>query len=379
MFCPTQLVMSVQGTFVLIDSVDPSDAEKVKHVPSNLMEQVRCGSTPVRTYNIVTPCTIEPYREEFGPDSVNKGIEQPIRGVMTTYGYILPYPKGHRFSVWFTGGTLEMDGNKNEKWFQIFDKDTAPKRSFVETGKVFAAKLLMGASTNDTMDEQGRLSYTLSRPMASHIDLIYLDQRMQIFRGSSGTVYVHVRIPGSQAVKMCNASNDLIPAPRDPCADDDDEDDDDDDESTDDGGDYDDGLFHHFPHHHPQMERPHAPMATMQHPQFQQQPFGNNMMGMMMPVQHGSSMPMQFMQSHQAMLQPQFVQQRPQAQYVVPNVVAAPKPRRVASDSDLDKIGSRPSRRKKKSSSSRSSSSCLKKSSAYETPKRAWYLDAEVA
>ena len=34
------------------------------------------------------------------------------------------------------------------------------KRSFMETGKVFAAKLLMGASTNDMMDKDGKLSYT---------------------------------------------------------------------------------------------------------------------------------------------------------------------------------------------------------------------------
>ena len=160
MFCPTQLVLSVQGTFALIDTVDATNPEEVEHVPSNLREEVRRGTTPVRSYDIVTPCTIEPWRPEFGDDSPNKGIEQPIHGVMTTYGFILPYPKGHRFSVWFVGGTLEMDESKNEKWFQIFDKDTAPKRSFMETGKVFAAKLLMGASTNDMMDKDGKLSYT---------------------------------------------------------------------------------------------------------------------------------------------------------------------------------------------------------------------------
>ena len=222
MFCPTQLVMSVQGTFVLIDNVDATNPEKVKHVPSHLLEEVRNGSTPVRSYNIVTPCTIEGWRPEFGEDSPNKGLSQPIRGVMTTYGFILPYPKGLRFAVWFTGGSLEMDGNKNEKWFQIFDKDSAPKRNLLETGKVFVAKLLMGASTNDAADANGKLSYTLSRPMASHIDLVYLDPRMQIFRGSSGTVYVHVRIPGRRAVHDCVGSDQLLPSPKDPCQEEDD-------------------------------------------------------------------------------------------------------------------------------------------------------------
>ena len=391
MFCPTQLVMSVQGTFVLIDTVDPRDPDKVKHVPSNLVEQVRCGSTPVRTYNIVTPCTIEPYRPEFGPDSPNKGIEQPIRGVMTTFGFILPYPKGHRFSVWFTGGTLEMDGNKNEKWFQIFDKDTAPKRSFVETGKVFAAKLLMGASTNDTMDANGKLSYTLSRPMPSHIDLIYLDPRMQIFRGSSGTVYVHVRIPGSHAVQTCNQSNDRIPAPRDPWAEEEEEEEDD--ESTE--GDFDDGLFHHFPqqqqrhyerHHH----HHHSPQQQHHHHQQQQQ-----QLPYLVRPQHFA--PPQFVQAQCA--PPQYVSSQPpymqpippqpiQPLYVPTAVVplAAPKARRVASESNLQNlcpgkvlldVPSRSATSRKSRPSS--SSSCIKNSSAYEAPKRAWYLDSEVA
>ena len=216
MFLPTQMVLSVQGTFVLIDSIDATDPEQVKYVPTNLLEEVRTGNTPVRTYNIVTACTIEPHRPEFGDQSPNKGINEPIQGVLTTYGFILPYPKGHRFSVWFTGGSLEVDGQKNEKWFQLFVKDAAPRRTFLESGKVLAAKLLMGASTNDTVDENGRLTYSLSRPMASHIDLLYLDQRMQIFRGSSGTMYVHVRIPGSHAVQQCQESNELLPLPRDP-------------------------------------------------------------------------------------------------------------------------------------------------------------------
>uniref|UniRef100_A0A7S3KZV6 Uncharacterized protein n=1 Tax=Amphora coffeiformis TaxID=265554 RepID=A0A7S3KZV6_9STRA len=221
MFCPTQLVLSVQGTFVLIDNVDATNPDEVNHVPSNLLEEVRNGTTPVRTYNIVTPCTVEAWQPEFGNDSPNKGLKRPIRGVMTTYGFILPYPKGLRFAVWFTGGSLEMDGNKNEKWFQIFDKDTAPKRNLMETGKVFVAKLLMGAST-DIMDANGKLSYTLSRPVASHIDLVYLDPRMQIFRGSSGTVYVHVRIPGRRAVHDCIQSDHMLPCPKDPCQEEDD-------------------------------------------------------------------------------------------------------------------------------------------------------------
>jgi hypothetical protein len=136
---------------------------------------------------------------------------------MTTYGFILPFPTQNRFSVWFTGGSLEVDGNKNEKWFQIFDKDAAPKRTAFESSKVFAAKLLMGACVNDEMDKDGKLSYTLSRPVASYIDLVYLDNSLQVLRGSSGTVYVHKRLPGgSEAVHQFTYSDELLPSSVDP-------------------------------------------------------------------------------------------------------------------------------------------------------------------
>jgi hypothetical protein len=228
MFCPTQLVVSVQGTFVLIDQVDGKNPQAVQHVPQELLADVRFGSRPVRTYNIVTPFTIEPYwKLELGgkadDSSPNQEIPWPIRGVMTTYGFMLPYPKqDHRFSVWFTGGSLEVasdgddDKSQIDKWFQIFNdkknnnNHNNTKRSMLESGKLVAAKILMGASTND--DDQldpntGKLSYTLTKPKASHIDLIYLDQKLQILRGSSGTVYVHVRIPSShQAVFQAAAA-----------------------------------------------------------------------------------------------------------------------------------------------------------------------------
>ena len=165
------------------------------------------------TKSIVTPFTIEVWRSEFGEKSPNKGVEQPIHGVMTTYGFILPFPTQNRFSVWFTGGSLEVDGNKNEKWFQIFDKDAAPKRTAFESSKLFAAKLLMGACVNDEMDKDGKLSYTLSRPVASYIDLVYLDNSLQVLRSSSGMVYVHKRLPGgSEAFHQFAHSDEMLPS-----------------------------------------------------------------------------------------------------------------------------------------------------------------------
>ena len=202
MFRPTQLVVSVQGSFLKVDIVDGKDQEAVKHVPSNLLGEVRHGTMPLRTYDVITAFTIEPWRPDFGDDSPNKGVEEPIRGCMTTYGFALPYPKGNRFSIWFTGGCIEVDNTESDKWFKIFGQ--APSRSLFESSRFFAARLLVGAAADDTMDENGRLSYELTRPKAGHIDLLYLDESMQILRGSSGTLYVHVRV--ATGMLLCDSS-----------------------------------------------------------------------------------------------------------------------------------------------------------------------------
>lgn len=118
---------------------------------------------------------------------------------MTTEGYCLPYPTGNRFSVWFTGGSIEVSED-TDRWHKVFAKDSLPGRTFKEKSMLFAAKLLMGAETNDEMDDEGRISYKLLRPMASHIDLLYIDEGTRIMRGSSGAVYVFGRVQNVEDV-----------------------------------------------------------------------------------------------------------------------------------------------------------------------------------
>jgi hypothetical protein len=113
---------------------------------------------------------------------------------MTTYGFALSYPTQDRFSIWFTGGCIEASGD-TEQWQNIFDKNHAPKRTFAESGKLFVASLLMGASASDDMDDKGTITYDLKRPIAGYIDLLYLDTSLTILRGSSGTIYVAARLP----------------------------------------------------------------------------------------------------------------------------------------------------------------------------------------
>jgi hypothetical protein len=195
MFRPTQLIVSIQGTFNVIDVVDGTDEEAVKYVPNNLLADVRHGKSPVRKYNIITAFTIEPWLPEFGEDSPNKEVLEPIKGIMTTYGFALPYPTQDRFSIWFTGGCIEASGEHTEQWQNIFDKNHAPKRTFAESGKLLVASLLMGASASDDMDDKGTITYDLKRPIAGTIDLLYLDASLIILRGDRGTIYVAARLP----------------------------------------------------------------------------------------------------------------------------------------------------------------------------------------
>lgn len=50
MFRPTKLACSIQGMFNVIDVVDGTDEQAVKHVPSSLEADVRDGNHPVRRY-----------------------------------------------------------------------------------------------------------------------------------------------------------------------------------------------------------------------------------------------------------------------------------------------------------------------------------------
>ena len=112
---------------------------------------------------------------------------------MTTFSYIIPYPKQNRFSVWFTGGCVEVKGGA-DKWHTVFSGDASrPARSFGERAQLFAAGLLMGATTTDEMNADGVLSFELTRPIAANIDLIYMDEMLRIMRTSKGTTYVFAR------------------------------------------------------------------------------------------------------------------------------------------------------------------------------------------
>ena len=127
-------------------------------------------------------------------------ISRPIRGIMKNNGYMLPDPKvPNRLSIWFTEGTLEVNDLESdlEEWKRIFSAQK-PKLGLYDRASILAARLLLGANMPDTMDDDGTMSYSLTRPIGGHgfayVDVLYVDDDLRVLRGHGGQVYVCARL-----------------------------------------------------------------------------------------------------------------------------------------------------------------------------------------
>jgi len=206
MFRPTELVCSIQGTFNPVHVVRSKD---IPTVPSKLKDEIRDEKKAVvRTYDIVTAFTIEPHNSKYdkkGPEnhnnnsstrSPNHAVDHPIEALMTTYGYVLANPENpHRLTIWFTDGTIEVIHDA-KSWRKVFSPTTLPKRTFREQVRVHVgAKVAVGAvPSQGEMEEDGRMSYHLKRPIGGHttayIDILYMDGTVRIAKANNGVVYV---------------------------------------------------------------------------------------------------------------------------------------------------------------------------------------------
>lgn len=212
MFRPTNLVCSIQGTFNTIHAIDPASEKLPVFIPRSLRREVsrsvsKHQADSLRTYNIVVAFTIEPNQTRTGRKVLRHQkhdeyvIQRPIRGIMTNYGYLLPDPEvPNRLSIWFTGGTLEVNDDENdlEEWKRIFDDSTVPKRDMRELARLLAAKVLLGANASDEVEPDGSMSYTLTRPIGGHgsafCDVLYLDDSLRIMRGHHGSLYIFSKV-----------------------------------------------------------------------------------------------------------------------------------------------------------------------------------------
>mmetsp|Transcript_2995 Transcript_2995/g.4531 ORF Transcript_2995/g.4531 Transcript_2995/m.4531 type:complete len:484 (+) Transcript_2995:92-1543(+) len=204
MFLPTQLVCSLQGNFNPVNIV-PSNAraDTIENCPKKLKDEILSGSAVLREYNIVTAFTIEPHLADF-PNAPNKHVRRAIKGIMTTYGYVLPDPTTpNRLSIWFTGGRIEPNNNVHDEreWNRLFKRDH-PGRVLSERIRLLAASLLMGAEAPTKLNDDGSMSFEFTRPLGGHgiayLDVIYLDNTLRIVRGHRGTIFAFVRVPGQR-------------------------------------------------------------------------------------------------------------------------------------------------------------------------------------
>jgi hypothetical protein len=130
-------------------------------------------------------------------------VRRPLRCLITSHGYCLPDPTTpNRLSVWFTGGSLALeDGSEDqsEEWKKLFDLASAPRRDLSELARVLAARIFVGAQLPEGMDEDGKMKYTLRRPIGGHghvfLDVMYADESLRILKGQRGSIFVNAKIP----------------------------------------------------------------------------------------------------------------------------------------------------------------------------------------
>jgi hypothetical protein len=138
--------------------------------------------------------------------------KEPLRGILTNYGYALPDPTHpNRKSIWFTGGTIEPAHEHSlDEWKRIFGASNESEQQDIgttstesrksttlaeeaEKARILASKIMLGA-VHEPMDSRGVVGFHLKRPIGGHgsayCDVIYMDEEVRVMRGHSGSIYV---------------------------------------------------------------------------------------------------------------------------------------------------------------------------------------------
>jgi hypothetical protein len=152
-------------------------------------------------FSCITAFTIEPHSAAY-PYAPNKDVRRPIRGILTTFGYTIPDPDApNRHSVWFTGGKIEPNNNREDQqeWQRLF-KRHPPKPTLSDRAKLLYMKLFLAAQlTTEHLQPDGSMEYSFGRPMGGHglfyIDTVYMDESLRIAQGNLGTMFVLTRLP----------------------------------------------------------------------------------------------------------------------------------------------------------------------------------------
>mmetsp|Transcript_33457 Transcript_33457/g.40995 ORF Transcript_33457/g.40995 Transcript_33457/m.40995 type:complete len:223 (+) Transcript_33457:2-670(+) len=187
MYRPTDLLCSLESQFNPVFEVDVTD----DNVPSRVKREVWRRKCMLRSYNIVVT---------FNVNSKDNKFEKPLSGLMTTYGYTLPDPSlPNRLTVFFSGGILEPNqGTDLEQWKELFETEVTGKHMQQKAREV-ANKVLLGATFQESIAEDGAMSYRLNKPIGGHgdmyVDIIYMDESLRVMKGQTGSLYVLSRVP----------------------------------------------------------------------------------------------------------------------------------------------------------------------------------------
>ena len=140
--------------------------------------------------------------------------KEPLRGILTNYGYALPDPvHPNRKSIWFTGGIIEpAQEHSLEEWKKIFGANTispsdgsidnegttsasssSSELAEAEKARMLASNIMLGA-VHEPMNSRGVVGFHFKRPIGGHgsayCDVIYMDEDVRVMRGHSGSIYV---------------------------------------------------------------------------------------------------------------------------------------------------------------------------------------------
>ena len=148
------------------------------------MHRIKDLACLITFFSIEIALTIEPEDNEDIEKVGERLPKKPLHAVQVVHGYLLQDPEEtNRLTVWFTSGKLSpnlMDSSDGdfEEWKAIFDQEH--KNSWSESFQNISAKLLFGAELPHSMDSDGSMSYSLSRPYGGH-GKSYIEVRTKIY------------------------------------------------------------------------------------------------------------------------------------------------------------------------------------------------------
>eukprot|EP00965_Chrysotila_dentata_P182432 6023830-Pleurochrysis_carterae.AAC.2 len=108
-----------------------------------------------------------------------------------------------RVCVRFTGGTLRcVDTADIDAWKAMFGKGEAEEEAASKLGwrkrvTTWLLNRLLGLQPPGPMDEDGSMSYSMSRSPKGFLEVLFVDDELRITRGNKGSLVIAERIPSA--------------------------------------------------------------------------------------------------------------------------------------------------------------------------------------